>query len=453
MKKKKYFGTDGIRGKVNVHPITPDFFFKLGKSINIFSNKKANKQIFIGRDTRQSGQILEDSLLRAFSSDGFECHLLGVVSTPIVSFMTKFFSADFGLMISASHNQYYDNGVKVFKKNGEKLSDNEELILEEIIDNLYKEKEIQTSKTIRKQNNIVAYYNKILSTVRSDLSLSNIKVVIDCANGSLSNIAPEIFSKIGLNFVTMNNYPDGKNINNQCGSLFPEFLSKDVLQNKADLGIAFDGDGDRLIISDENGEIINGDKIMAITCRSMLRQNKLKGNGIVATHMSNIGLEDFLSTEKIGLYRSDVGDKYVVEMMKKKKCNFGGEQSGHFIFSDYSFTGDALLSALQILSILEIENKSINEHLKNYQTFPQILENLKISKDPEIILQNIKLYEYINQIKKKKIKNHLMILVRKSGTEKLIRVMVQSRCNKLTNSVKNDIINIILETDQLCQRV
>ena len=454
MKKKIFFGTDGIRGKVSEIPITPEFFFKLAKSMNVFLGKKNNKKVLIGHDTRESGEILQNSLLEAFNSDGFDCNLLGVVSTPIVSYLTKHNCIDFGIMISASHNQYYDNGIKVFKNNGEKLSDSEELILEEILINCsYKYHSILRNISGKKEVNFKKYYDEILSMLPPNFNLSNTKIVVDCANGSLFKIAPEVFLKIGLNIVVINNEPNGRNINKSCGALYPEFLSQAVLDNNADIGIAFDGDGDRLIMCDQKGKIIDGDKIMAIMCKSMMKEKKLTVNAVVGTHMSNIGLDDFLRQYGINLLRADVGDRYVVQMMKLHNCNFGGEQSGHFIFSDFSFTGDALLSALKILTVLETENKSINELLINYQTYPQVLVNLKTSKDPECVINDKTLKKYLDEIKSKNSKDQPMVLVRKSGTEKLIRVMVQSKSEKQTNFIIQNIINIIFDADQLCQKV
>lgn len=450
---KRFFGTDGIRGKVNKPPVTTDFFFKLAKAINIFINKKEKKKVFIGRDTRESGKTLEDSLLNAFRSDGVECYLLGIVSTPIVSFMTKHCYADIGLMISASHNQFEDNGIKIFKNNGEKLNDKEELQLEKIILSLADTNFCNSQNKVHKAEDLSSYYKKILSLTKLNKLVLNGKIVVDCANGSLYKIAPEILARVGLDVIVKNNIPDGRNINKKCGALYPKALSQSVLNHKADIGIAFDGDGDRLIMCDQNGVIIDGDKIMAITCKSLLNQKKLKGNAIVGTHMSNIGLEEFLGKSKIKLFRSKIGDRYVVEMMKKNNCNFGGEQSGHFIYSDYSSTGDALLSALQILTSLEIEKKTIEEILHDYQTYPQILTNLKTFKDPEDILQNDDLKDYIKKCKPKDQKNQPLILIRKSGTERLLRVMVQSRSTKLTKKIKNDLINIISKLDKTCQEI
>tara|TARA_B100000989_G_scaffold298554_1_gene288415 strand:- start:5128 stop:6486 length:1359 start_codon:yes stop_codon:yes gene_type:complete len=450
---KRFFGTDGIRGKVNTPPVTTDFFFKLAKAINVFINKKEKKKVFIGRDTRESGQILEDSLLKAFKSEGVDCYLLGIVSTPIVSFMTKYCYADIGLMISASHNQFEDNGIKIFKNNGEKLTDKEELQLENIILRSEESNFCSSQNNIYKAEDLSPYYKKILSLTKLNKLILNRKIVVDCANGSLYKIAPEILSRVGLEVIVKNNCPDGRNINKKCGALYPKALSQSVINHRADVGIAFDGDGDRLIMCDQNGVIIDGDKIMAITCKSLLNQKKLKGNAIVGTHMSNIGLDEFLGKSKIKLFRSDIGDRYVVEMMKKNNCNFGGEQSGHFIYSDYSSTGDALLSALQILASLEIEKKTIEEILQDYQTYPQILINLKTSRDPEDLLQNENVKDYIKHCNLKDKKNQPLILIRKSGTERLLRVMVQSRSIKLTNKTKNDLMKIIFKLDKTCQEI
>ena len=441
---KNFFGTDGIRGRFNQFPITSDFFFKLAQLLSIkLGDKKKNNKIIIGKDTRKSGSTIESALVSGFISMGNDCTLLGVVPTPLLSFMTKHLSAEIGIMISASHNPFYDNGIKLFDRNGEKFTDREELKIEKLIN---KNLELEISTRFRKGNvknfesNFSEYKKIINKFIPKNISFENLKVVIDYANGSAFSIASNIFQDYSISPVEFANEPNGKNINSKCGALHPNKISDIVKKNKADIGIAFDGDADRLIICDEKGNIINGDKILAIVSSSMQKQGKLKGDGIVVTKMSNLGLHSYLKKKKIKVFRCNVGDRYVVEKMKKTGCNLGGEQSGHLIFSDYCLTGDAIMSALQVLTILKLENKKLSQLLKSYVEVPQKLINLKLNTDIKKILKNQILFNLIDDCKKLlSLKGNL--LIRKSGTENLLRIMVQCNNKKL----KEDIINKLSE--------
>lgn len=442
--KKKFFGTDGIRGKVNTFPITTDFFRKLVISLGYYLKKTGRKKIFIGKDTRVSGDTIEKILTTTFSSIGFDCIKLGITTTPIVSFMTRKHKADLGIMISASHNPYFDNGIKIFNGFGQKLSDREELKIESIIDT----KPIKISKTkfltkISKNLNFESYEKEIKKVIPKNINFKDLKVVLDCANGSAYKIAPKIFLNLGVNLILESINPNGRNINQKCGALFPNNLTKKVLSNKADIGFAYDGDADRLIVCDEKGEIINGDKILAIISSSLLKQEKLKSKYIVSTKMSNLGLSEYLSSIGLKLYKTSVGDRYVTNGMKKKNSNLGGEQSGHIIFSDFSSTGDAILSSLQILTILKIENKKLSEILSSYNVYPQKLLNFKLNFDPEIILKDKKFIDLIN-LHKNRLKKKGNILVRKSGTEKLLRLMVQSFDKEIMINTMKTLENYIL---------
>lgn len=451
MEKKKFFGTDGIRGKTNESYINEKFLSDLAFALTLFFGKQkgSKKKLVIGKDTRLSGYMIESIMCGIFLSRGWDCISVGVIPTSAISRSVKVGKFDFGVMISASHNPYEDNGIKIFNKKGEKLKDNDELEIEKIIDSENKKllcKSSHIGKIIKNNLIVQDYTDHLLSTIPREMNFSQLKIVLDCANGSAYKIAPQIFEKVGIDLILEAVNPDGKNINKKCGALYPKRLSKSVIKNNADLGISFDGDSDRIILCDKNGEILNGDKILAIAGSSMLKQNKLKNKAIVSTKMANIGLKYYLQQRGIKLYLTDVGDRYVMNEMKKKDINLGGEQSGHLIFSDHCFTGDGILSALQIFTILQIENKQIHELLEDFRSYPQKLTNIEFNSNSEKILKNKRLIDIITE----NIKNNrddLQILIRKSGTENLLRVMVQSRSNQLTKNISKQLIKNIKEID------
>tara|TARA_B100000989_G_C19527002_1_gene467466 strand:+ start:198 stop:1538 length:1341 start_codon:yes stop_codon:yes gene_type:complete len=444
---KKFFGTDGIRGLANKHPITQDFIQKLAYSLGkyIKKNSKQSCKVLIGKDTRISCDMIEASLVSSFLSIGIDCIIFEPTPTSIISFMTKKLKCNLGIMISASHNPFYDNGIKVFKNNGEKLSDKDELKIEKMIERfvlpeLVEKKQI--GRIIKYNSDFKEYKNSIKRVFPKTMDFSNLKIILDCANGAAYKIAPEIFQYFNINFKTIFNKPNGKNINKNCGSLFLNNLKKEVLKENANLGFAFDGDADRLIVIDSKGKVIDGDKILAIIGTSLLKLGKLKGGGIVTTKMSNLGLKNFLLRKNIKLYQCNVGDRYVVKKMKEKKCNLGGEQSGHIIFKDISESGDAILSALQILLIIKLENKTIDEILDGYKSVPQKLLNFEL-KDLDI-LKNTKFISNMEKIKNK-IKRKGSLLIRKSGTENKLRVMVQTYQKSSLNKIISDITKVINE--------
>lgn len=442
--KKKYFGTDGIRGRVNEHPITNCFFLNFSLNISKLLKKK-NPCVVIGKDTRNSCDMIENSLISGFCSMGVDVKLIGISTTPLLSFITKSLNADIGIMISASHNPFYDNGIKVFNNQGEKLSDYEELKIERIIKKKKNSVKFCLPKKIGKTffiNDFLKYKKNIYKIVPSQVSLKNLKIVLDCANGSAFNIAPEIFEEFGIELVLNSCNPNGTNINLNCGALFPKTLSKMVLLNKADIGIAFDGDADRLIVSDEKGNIINGDKILAIASTYLKKRQKLRSKYIVSTHMANLGLSKYLENHGLKLFKTSVGDKYVSEAMKKKKSNLGGEQSGHIIFSDLSPSGDGVMTAVLILSIMKISNKKLSEMLQNFILFPQRLVNLKLSDTSKKNLDKKEFSSLLTYYKKILGKNG-SILVRKSGTEDVLRIMAQSDNSILTKKITDDLIDLI----------
>lgn len=450
--KKAFFGTDGIRGKTNGKLINEKFLRKLSFALTIFFKNSINnnKKIIIGKDTRRSCYMIESSITSVFLSCGWECESVGVIPTPAISTLIKKEKFDFGIMISASHNSYLDNGLKIFNGKGEKLSDYDELKIEEILKKTNKQYLCQPENIgiiIRNDLTKNKYENYLLSTIPKNIKFDNLKLVVDCANGSAYKIAPNVFKKLGINLVADSVLPDGKNINKKCGALHPKRLSRIVKINKADIGVSFDGDADRLILCDKNGKIIDGDKILGIAAVSLLKQKKLNKKAIVSTKMANIGLKDYLNLHGIKLILTDVGDRYVMSEMKNKKINLGGEQSGHLIFSDHSFTGDGILSLLQILYISKIEKKPIHELVEDFVKFPQILVNMELKKNPEKVLQSFLLKSIIKDLTFNK-KDDLQILIRKSGTENLLRLMVQSRSKVLTKNVTKSLKQTIELIDE-----
>ena len=439
--KKIFFGTDGIRGVANKFPIVPEFLFNLAIGISKLKKKKITKVLF-GRDTRISGKNIEDALFQGFSSIGVECQSIGIVSTPMVSFYTKKFKCDYGIMISASHNPYKDNGVKIFKKNGEKLSDEEEIIIEKNLN--LKTKVNLTKESIKKKEiNFEDYNNFVLKNFSNKINLNGLKIFIDCANGSLSKIAPKFFSKLGATIISSGCSPNGKNINRKCGAMFPEKLSESTKKFNADIGLSFDGDADRVLISDEQGKILDGDDILSAISTFLKKKKMLTNNSIVTTDMSNLGFREFIKKKKIRLYVSKVGDRYVIKKMKETKSILGGEQSGHIIFSKNGFCGDGILTSLFIINISLNNMCKVSQIADLFNKFPQELINIKLKGDAESILNNSKfkklLKNFVNNLN-----SH--ILVRKSGTENLLRLMVQSKekleKKKIIDSLLFEIRNI-----------
>ena len=424
--KNKYFGTDGIRGTVNQGNITGEKFFKFGlASSTYFKNQKKQKQIaIIAKDTRLSGYTLEPALVSGLVSGGMHVFTLGPLPTNGLAMLTKFMKANMGIMITASHNPYYDNGLKLFGPDGMKLSDRIEKKIEKLIDaknttQLTNPKLLGRVKRLEDGNE---RYIKILKeNFPKNFNLRGLKVVLDCANGASYKVAPRLLKDLGAKVIAIGVNPDGININQKCGSTHPSKLKLKVKKFKAHLGISFDGDADRIIMCDEKGKIIDGDQIIAMLAKRWKLKKILKG-GVVGTLMSNYGLEQFLKQEKIKFIRSQVGDRYVKEKMKKMNFNLGGEQSGHIILGNFATTGDGLLVALEVLFSLRKTKKA--SHLLNvFKPLPQILENILV-KDKEII-ENTNC-KFAIKTAKKIMGNKGRVLVRKSGTEPKIRIMAES---------------------------
>jgi len=428
---KKLFGTDGVRGKANIYPMNAETALKLGKaSAAVFMNGKKRHKIVIGKDTRVSCYMIENALTSGILSMGVDVLLVGPMPTPAISHLTKSFGADAGIVISASHNPAEDNGIKFFDKDGFKLSDETEKKIEELAFSEIKVEHI-TGELLGRAKRIDDSQGRYIEFAKNsinNLSLKGLKIVLDCANGAAYKVSPLIFEELGANVITINNYPNGLNINDECGALYPEQMKKFVIQYDADIGIALDGDADRVIMVDENANDVDGDEIMAMCGYYMQKKGILNKNTIVATIMSNIGLEIAMKEKGITITRTLVGDRQVIEEMRKNNYNLGGEQSGHIIFLDYTKTGDGTISALQILRIMKETGKKLSELAECMKKFPQVNVNVDVKKRIDFeVMPNV--MEKINKAKKK-LKDNGRVIVRYSGTESIARVMVEGSDEK-----------------------
>lgn len=441
--KKKYFGTDGIRGTANKFPMTAEIALKTGMAVGAKFTDGAHKhRVVIGKDTRLSGYVVEPALTAGFASVGMDVFLVGPVPTPAVSMLTRSLRADIGIMISASHNPYHDNGIKIFDAQGNKLSDELELEIEKLIDGditNYLASPENLGRVKRLDDGRERYVEFVKNSFPKDKSLTGLKIVIDCANGAAYAIAPKILWELGAEVIAIGTDPNGFNINEKCGSTKPEALRARVLAEKADIGIALDGDADRLLIIDENGQDIDGDKVIALIAEKLHNEGRLKKDTVVITQMSNLALENYLSYIGISTKRVNVGDRYVLEEIKKGGYNFGGEQSGHIVLTDYSTTGDGLVAALQVLSLLvSSHGKKISELFDLYKPAPQIMKNLKL-RNAENPLESKLVQDFIAE-KQKLLGQKGRILVRKSGTENLVRVMAEGEDAAVIEKIVDEII-------------
>lgn len=421
---RKYFGTDGIRGKTNIAPMTAAMAMKVGMAAGKhFVRGDHRHRVVIGKDTRLSGYMLENALVAGFTSVGMDVTLVGPMPTPGVAMLTHSMRADLGVMISASHNPYADNGIKLFGPDGYKLSDADELAIEALIDgeiDLAPSAEIGRVRRVEDVKGRYIHFAK--STFPEDLSLDGLKVVVDCANGAAYQVAPSALWELGAEVVAIGVEPNGKNINDQVGSTAPLTLCETVVASGAHIGIALDGDADRLIVVDERGEIVDGDQLMATIAGGWARQGRLQGGGLVATVMSNLGLERHLSAQGLGLVRTAVGDRYVLEKMRALGYNVGGEQSGHIILSDYATTGDGLVAALQVLAELVRAGAPASEVLHRFDPLPQLLKNVRFAGGKPLEDGTVKEVIAAAQAELDGIGR---VLIRASGTEPVIRVMAE----------------------------
>jgi phosphoglucosamine mutase len=434
------FGTDGVRGVANTDPMTVENALALGQAVaHIFRRIGGRHKVVIGKDTRLSGYMFETALSAGICAMGGDVLLVGPLPTPGIAFLTHSMRADAGVVISASHNPYQDNGIKFFGRDGFKLPDDLEAKIEAIMlgDHLKEARPAspQIGRAHRIDDATGRYIVYLKNTFPSHLALDGLRVVVDCANGAAYKIAPQVFQELGAEVIAIGVAPNGLNINENCGSLFPEGVSAKVREHRADLGISLDGDADRLIVVDHNGDVLDGDRIMAICAEQMLRKRKLKRNTVVATVMSNIGLDLFLKERKIRLVRSQVGDRYVVEMMRGGGYNFGGEQSGHLIFLDHATTGDGVLAALQLLAVMVDSGRRIADLANELVAYPQVLLNVKLKK--HVPLESLKAFQKTKAEFEKKLGTRGRIVVRYSGTEPVLRIMAEGESRTEIDRIVN----------------
>lgn len=447
--KRKYFGTDGIRGEANKE-LTVDLALKLGLALGYYLRKKnptkKKIEVIMGSDTRISGYMLRSALTAGLTSLGIDIEFIGVLPTPGVAYLIKKKKADAGIMISASHNPAQDNGIKIFASNGYKLPDEVELELEALMDDFPNLQENlvagdKTGKFRYSENDYYLYRDYLLSTVKGDLS--GMKIILDVANGAAYRIAKGVFSKLGAELVVINDVPNGTNINVNCGSTHPDILSKVVVGYNADLGLAYDGDADRLIAVDRNGNIIDGDKIIAILAKRMKAEGRLNNNTVVTTVMSNMGFESHLNENNIDLIRANVGDRYVLEKMKAHGLNLGGEQSGHIIMLDYNTTGDGVLTSLHLAQAIRDEGREASELVEDIKDWPQLLINVRVDNNKKSTWsKNNIVTDFIAQ-KEKEMNGLGRVLVRTSGTEPIIRVMTEGKDKEQVERVAKEIAEIV----------
>lgn len=441
---RKYFGTDGIRGTANRFPMTADIAMRVGMAAGIaFRRGDHRHRVVIGKDTRLSGYMIENALVAGFTAAGMDVLLLGPIPTPAVAMLTRSMRADIGVMISASHNAYQDNGIKLFGPDGFKLSDKIEASIERLLDEELTAKLAhpnEVGRATRVEGVHARYIEFAKRTLPRKMSLDGMRIVMDCANGAAYKVAPEALWELGADVVAIGDKPNGTNINEDCGSTSTAQLCRKVAETRADIGIALDGDADRLIVVDQNSNVIDGDQIMALVSEFWNKTNRLAGGGVVATVMSNLGLERFLNDQKLDLIRTQVGDRYVVQHMREHGFNLGGEQSGHMIMSDFATTGDGLVAALQVLAVVQAEDKPVSEVCRKFEPVPQLMKNVRYASGQPLEDKLVK--EVIGEAENR-LGNSGRLVIRASGTEPLIRVMAEGDDEVLVENVVNDIVAVV----------
>ncbi|ADJ24207.1 phosphoglucosamine mutase [Hyphomicrobium denitrificans ATCC 51888] len=441
---RRYFGTDGIRGQANRHPMTSEIALKVGMAAGtMFRSGNHRHRVVIGKDTRLSGYMLEAALMSGFTSVGMDVFLLGPMPTPAVAMLTRSLRADLGVMLSASHNPSSDNGIKLFDADGYKLSDEMERQIEDLIDTDSKTllaPAEQIGRATRVESAQERYIEFAKRTMPKHLRLAGLRIVIDCANGAAYKVAPEALWELGAEVIKIGVEPNGQNINLNCGSTAPDLLVEKVKEFRADIGIGLDGDADRVVIVDEKGRIVNGDQLMAVIADSWQRSGQLTAGGIVATVMSNLGLERYLKSIGLTMARTPVGDRYVTEHMRKHGFNVGGEQSGHIVLSDFTTTGDGLVSALQILACVVATGKTVSEVCDRFHPLPQILRNVRYASGKP--LDDNRVVKAIEGAKAKLGENGRLV-IRPSGTEPVIRVMAEGDDEQVVSSIVGDIVEAV----------
>lgn len=442
----KLFGTDGIRGVVNSDPMTVETVLRVGKAIAyLFKDKTKRGKFVIGKDTRLSGYIYESALSAGICSMGADVLLTGPLPTPGIAFVTADLRADAGVVISASHNPYHDNGIKFFSPDGFKISDEiekqiEDLVLTQRIDKI-NSTSVNTGKAFRVADGLGRYMVFLKRVIPREMKFDGMKIVLDCANGAAYRIGPSLLEELNAKVIPINIKPNGKNINHACGALYPDEMASNVKKHNADVGLSLDGDGDRLIIADEKGRVLDGDRIIYMLAKFYRKKNLLKNNLVVLTHMSNIGIELALKEHSIKCVRTKVGDRFVVEEMRRVKASIGGEQSGHIVFLDDHTTGDGLITALKLLWMLKEEGKPVSFFVRELNLFPQVMINVRVREkkdlqEEKLIMSRIKMVE-------KKLGREGRVFVRYSGTEPLLRIMVEGKDKKIIKEYAEDIAEVV----------
>jgi len=444
MSSRKLFGTDGIRGTANTAPMSPDIALRVGQAAGLWFVRGAHRhQVIIGKDTRLSGYMIEPALVAGFTSAGMDVLLVGPLPTPAIAMLARSMRADLGVMISASHNPFEDNGIKLFGPDGYKLSDETEteieaLMGEDLAARLAAPAELGRAR--RLDDAAGRYIECAKASFPRGLTLEGLRVVVDCANGAAYRVAPTVLRELGAEVIPMGVSPDGLNINLACGSTHPSHLCGEVLAQGADLGIALDGDADRVILCDERGALIDGDQVLALIGETWAADGRLAGGGIVATVMSNLGLERFLNERKIDLHRARVGDRYVMEIMRERAINVGGEQSGHMILSDFATTGDGLIAALQVLATIVTEKRPASEVCRRFTPLPQKLKNVRYQGGSPLKAEPVR--EAVAAAEKR-LAGTGRLLLRPSGTEPVIRVMAEAETEALVNEIVDHLCGVI----------
>lgn len=445
--KKQHFGTDGIRGRVGEEPITPEFMLKLGWAAGRVLSRQGKGQVLIGKDTRISGYMFESALQAGLSAAGVDILLLGPMPTPAIAYLTRTFHAQAGIVISASHNLYYDNGIKFFSDQGSKLSDEIELAIEaQLLKPMVTVESSQLGKAKRVEDAGGRYIEFCKSTIPLQMMLRGMRIVVDAAHGATYHVAPNVFRELGAEVLTVGDAPDGLNINAGVGSTHPQFLQSQVLHYRADLGIALDGDGDRVMMVDHTGEVLDGDELLYIIARSRKNQNTLKG-AVVGTVMSNLGLEHALRDQGVGFKRAAVGDRYVLEMLRQENCVLGGESSGHIICLDKTTTGDGTVSALQVLAAVVHSGSTLHELKSGMKKYPQVLINVKMDKKFDVAN-----HEQIRKAVRDaevRLADTGRVLLRPSGTEPLVRVMVEGQDQQKVQALAQEIASAVTQAMKL----
>ena len=449
---RKLFGTDGIRGEANQHPMTTEIAMQVGRAIAfIVKDKARGHSIVIGKDTRLSCYMLENALAAGICSMGVDVMLVGPLPTPGISFITTSMRADAGVVISASHNPFQDNGIKIFAHDGFKLPDRVEEEIEDLIFSQKMEALRPVAEEVGKARRIDDAKGRYIVFLKNSFpkhqTLDDFHVVLDCAHGATYGVAPHVFEELGAKVTPLCVHPDGTNINRKCGALHPEVMAETVRNVGADLGLAFDGDGDRLIVCDERGQIVDGDHLMAICARDLLKRRKLKKKTLVATVMSNMGLEVAMESLGAKMVRTAVGDRYVVECMRENGYSFGGEQSGHLVFLDQITTGDGILAGLQLLSIMQKQDRPLSELATIMESYPQVLKNVRTA--TRMSIDEIPHFAKTIRSFEEKLDTSGRILVRPSGTEPVIRVMVEGQDEAMINEMADELCELVINADRM----